>query len=302
VLLATGDAYWGLCSKTGNAFHPIPGVCATPQRWTMGWQPDYPGEARNYAKYVLSHQPAGGAKIGILYQNDAYGQNYLAGFVKGLGSHTNQIVDEEKYNFGDSAQVVGGHIGALKAHQANVVLLFSTPTATIQSLATMGGVFHWTPLTLINNVSANRVFMLAAEQNGATPNGVISSTYIKSQTATPGDRAMTLAKRIIQASGNSDLKAAFKAGDNNLVYGLAVAWTFVDALKHAGSNPTRASFMHAIRNLNESQKGKNPFVFPGMYVRTSAKQTFPMNQLQLEKWSGSKHDWKTVGSVFTSGY
>ena len=51
----------------------------------MGWQPDYPGEAKLYAKYILKHKP--NAKIGVLYQNDAYGKNYLAGLKTGLGSH-----------------------------------------------------------------------------------------------------------------------------------------------------------------------------------------------------------------------
>jgi branched-chain amino acid transport system substrate-binding protein len=302
VLLATGDAYWGQCSEHGKAFKPIAGVCTKPKPWTEGWQPDYPGEAQFYAKYVLAHPPSGAAKIGILYQNDAYGLNYRDSFVKALGSHKSDIVDQEAYNFGDSAQVVGGHVGALEAHGANTVLLFSTPTASVQALATMGGVLHWSPLTLLNNVSANRVFLLAAEQNGATPAGVLSSTYIKSQTVTPKDAAMKLAKQIIYATKDSGLKHQFDIGDSNLVYGLAVAWTFVDALKHAGKTPTRASLMHALRTLNESGKNKNPFVYPGMSVKTSSKNTFPMQQLQLQKWNGSTHDWKTIGGVFTSGH
>ena len=115
---------------------------------------------------------------------------------------------------------------------------------------------------------------------------------------------MKLAKRRSSTrTGNAGLKHEFDIGDNNLVYGLAVAWTFVDALKHAGTNPTRASFMHALRTLNESGKNKNPFVYPGMIVKTSRQRTFPMEQLILEKWSGSRrHDWKTFGGVLNSGH
>ena len=82
---------------------------------------------------------------------------------------------------------------------------------------------------------------------------------------------------------------------------LAVAWTFVDALKHAGKNPTRASLMSALRNLNETGKNANPFVASGMAVKTSSKRTFPMQQLQFEKWSGSTHDWKLFGGVLSVG-
>src|SRR3954451_21762218 len=71
VLLATGDAYWGKC-----VHRACRGAGSTsPKPWTMGWPPEYPGEARLYAKYILQHKP--NAKIGVLYQDHAYGKNYL---------------------------------------------------------------------------------------------------------------------------------------------------------------------------------------------------------------------------------
>ena len=95
VLLATGDAYWGNC-----VHHACQGSA---KPWTMGWQPDYPGEAKLYAKYILKHKP--NAKIGVLYQNDAYGKNYLTGLKTGLGTHANEIVDAQSYNVTDSGPV-----------------------------------------------------------------------------------------------------------------------------------------------------------------------------------------------------
>ncbi len=207
VLLATGDSYWGTCTATGSAFRAKP-YCSKPKPWTMGWQPTYPGEARLYAKYIIAHKPT--AHIGVLRQDDAYGQNYLDAFTKALGSHKHQIVDVEQYNVTDSAAVVGGHVAALKAHGADTVALFSTPSASVTALATMGGALHWTPLTFLNNVSANRIFLLSAEGHGATPNGVISSSYIKSQTVTPGDSGMQLAKQIIYATGDGTLIGPFR--------------------------------------------------------------------------------------------
>jgi branched-chain amino acid transport system substrate-binding protein len=298
VLLATGDAYWGDCVyKT----HPF---CSTTKPWTEGWQPDYPSEARLYAKYILKHKP--GAQIGILYQNDSYGKNYLAGFKKGLGSkHQNMIVDAENYNVTDSSQVIQGHVVSIRAHGADTFVIFATPSAAITSLATESGI-SWSPLTILNNVSANRVFMLIAEQHNAQLNGVVSTTYIPSQTAQASLPGMKLAKKIIYATGNSDLKNSFDEGDNNLVYGLAVAWTFVDALKHSGKHPTRKSLMHALRNLKEIKANKNPFVYPGMSVLTSKTRTFPMEQLIIQKWAGQTQqapgDWKTSGKIFNSGH
>jgi branched-chain amino acid transport system substrate-binding protein len=292
VLLATGDAYWGNC---------VHHVCqGTTKPWTMGWQPDYPGEAKLYAKYILKHQK--NAKIGVLYQNDAYGKNLLTGLKTGLGGHANEIVDAQPYSVTDSAQVVGGHVVHIAGSGANVFVVFGTPGGAIAALATEGQIPGWHPLTFNNNVSANRIFMQLAAQNGASPNGVISTTYVASQTTQPRLPGMKLAKKIIHKYAPA-LDGQFAAGDSNLVYGLGVAWTFWDALKHAGKNPTRASLMKAMRTLNESKKNKNPFVYPGMVVKTSKKRTFPMEQLIFEKWAGGAGgDWKTFGKVLHSGH
>jgi branched-chain amino acid transport system substrate-binding protein len=293
VLLATGDAYWGKC-----VHRACPGAGSTsPKPWTMGWQPDYPGEARLYAKYILKHKP--NAKIGVLYQDDAYGKNYLNGLKSGLGSHKSQIVDAQSYSVTDSGPVVGSHVVHIAGSGADVFVIFATPSAAIAALVTEGQIPSWHPLTFNNNVSANRIFMQLAASKGANPNGVISTAYTASQTAQPNLPGMKLAKRIIHKYAPA-LDDQFASGDGNLVYGLAVGWTFVDALKHAGKNPTRKSLMHALRTMNEKN---NPFIYPGMSVKTSKKDTFPMEQLIFEKWGGGAGgDWKTFGKVVNSGH
>jgi branched-chain amino acid transport system substrate-binding protein len=286
VLVATGDAYWGNC-----VHHACQG---STKPWTLGWQPDYPGEAKLYAKYILSHKK--NAKIGVLYQNDAYGKNYLAGLKTGLGAHASQIVDAESYNITDSAQVIGAHVLALRTHGADTFVIFATPTATIQALVarTLTG---WTSaLTLVNNVSANRLFELLAGQSGASLDGIISTTYVGSQTQQASLPGMKLAKSIIHTYAPA-LDDDFAQGDLNLVYGLGSAWTFVYALKHAGKNPTRASLMKALRTMNTS---KNPFLYPGISLQTSKKRTFPMEQLQMIKWSGGAGgDWHAFGKLLS---
>jgi branched-chain amino acid transport system substrate-binding protein len=286
VLVATGDAYWGNC-----VHHACQG---STKPWTIGWQPNYPGEAKLYAKYIVAHKP--NARIGVLYQNDAYGRNYLAGLKTGLGSHANQIVDAESYNLGDPAQVIGAHVLALRTHGADTFAIFATPTATIQALVarTLTG---WTSaLTFVNNVSANRLFELKAGQSGANLDGIISTTYVGSQTTQANLPGMKLAKSIIHKYQPA-LDADFATGDLNLVYGLGSAWTFVYALKHAGKNPTRASLMRALRTMKTS---KNPFVYPGITLQTSKKRTFPMEQLQMIKWSGGAGgDWHAFGKLLS---
>src|SRR5258708_6309505 len=61
--------------------------------WTMGWQPSYQTEARIYAKYVLANKPD--AKIGILYQNDDFGKDYLTGIKDILGDKAPKMIVAE---------------------------------------------------------------------------------------------------------------------------------------------------------------------------------------------------------------
>jgi branched-chain amino acid transport system substrate-binding protein len=285
VLVATGDAYWGNC-----VHHKCQG---STKPWTVGWQPDYPGEAKIYAHYILGHNSK--AKIGVLYQNDAYGKNYLGGLKSGLGSNANQIVDAESYSVGDSAQVIAAHVVKLRAAGADTFAIFATPTPTIQALVART-LIGWSPDTYVNNVSANRLFELAAAKNGASLNGIISSTYTASSTTQANLPGMKLAKQIIHQYAPA-LDQSLAAGDGNIVYGLASAWTFADALKHAGKNLTRAGLMHALRNMKETN---NPFIYPGMTVQTSKKRTFPMEQLKLIKWSGGAGgDWHAFGKIYS---
>src|SRR4029077_5576182 len=79
----------------------------------IGGQPPYQGEARIYAKDVLANHP--NAKIGVLYQNDDYGQDYLKGLSDGLGSNASMIVDKESYDVPAAASSIASQLSKLKA-------------------------------------------------------------------------------------------------------------------------------------------------------------------------------------------
>ncbi|HEY3962855.1 MAG TPA: ABC transporter substrate-binding protein, partial [Gaiellaceae bacterium] len=159
VLVATGDSYWGAQYKK----YP----------WTIGFQPDYPGESRIYGQFIASKVPQ--AKIGVLMQDDAYGQNYYNGLVAGLGDSKSKIVDVEKY---DATQTdVSQQVVKLKAAGANVFALFALPTQTITALVVATKI-GWHPTTFINNVSASPLFMALAQKSGANVQGDITATYV----------------------------------------------------------------------------------------------------------------------------
>jgi len=272
VLIATGDSYWGAQYKK----YP----------WTIGYQPDYPGEGKIYGRYINSK--VRGAKIGVLMQNDAYGKNYLAGLRAGLGKGKSKIVRVEPFDA--LAPDVTQQVVALKSSGANVFVDFATPSPSIKALITATKI-GWKPsLTFVNNVSASPAFMQTAEKLGASINGAISTAYLKTATD-PGqarDPGIKLYKSI--------MKQYYSKGnplDDNNIYGMSVAWTMAHALQLAGNPPTRKGLLFALTHLRTA---KDPFLYKGIVLKTSPGDHFPIEQQILTRWQGDR--WHPFGKLF----
>ena len=251
--------------------------------YTIGWQPPYQGEARIYAKDVLANHPS--AKIGVLYQNDDYGQDYLKGLTDGLGSSASMIVDKEPYDV--TAADTAAQLVKLKAHGADTVFLFTTPGFTIKSLVIITKL-GWSPAIYLNSVSNPAVYMGIAASAGAALKNMTSVGYIKDPTDPQwaSDAGMKLYKTVIANCSTCNVNDGFN------IYGVAVAYTMVDVLKQAGSNLTRANVMSiAGSNLNET----NPFLLPGVVVKTTSTDHYPITQEQVITWSANA--WHLQGSL-----
>src|SRR5258705_4052305 len=198
VQLATGDSYWGFSYKK----YP----------WTTGWQPDYPGEGKIYGRYSVANMP--NAKIGVLYQNDAVGKNYSAVLRSVLWAKKGNIVSAQSYDVTQTS--LAQQILALKSKGADTLVVFATPSPTITALVTAAKV-GWAPTaTFIGNVSANRLFLLAAAAAGASVDGVISTTYLSSSTTQTSLPGVKLATSIINQYAPS-LAPSFQPGDANVM-------------------------------------------------------------------------------------
>ena len=149
VLLATGDSYWGF---SGAKKYP----------WTMGWQPDYPGEAKLYGKYIAQNMPT--AKIGVLFQNDAYGKNYYAGLRVGLGAKKSNIVSAQSYDATHDERRAAGPRAEGRGRDVFVVFA-RRRRPSVRSSRRRRSAGRPTA-TFINNVSANPVFLMIAAANG----------------------------------------------------------------------------------------------------------------------------------------
>jgi branched-chain amino acid transport system substrate-binding protein len=252
--------------------------------YSIGWQPPYQGEARIYAKDILANHAS--AKIGVLYQNDDYGQDYLKGLKDGLGSNASMIVDSESYDVTAASTV--SQMVKLKASGADTLFLFTTPGFTIPALVTVT-TLGWAPAIYLNSVSSPQVYMGIAKANGAALKNVTSVGYIKDPTDPQwaSDAGMQLYKTVIANCTTCNVSDGFN------IYGVAVAWTMVDVLKQAGSNMTRANVANiATSGLNETN---NPFLLPGVVVKTTSSDHFPITQEQVITWNGT--GWTLQGSL-----
>jgi len=246
--------------------------------WTLGWQPDYEAEGSTYGKYVVKNLAS--AKIGVLYQNDDYGTDYLRGFKAGLGSHQSQIVTAQPYDL-SATTPPAVQMAKIKASGADTLVLFATPTPTIQAYV-IGTKLGYKPAHVItNSVSATDAFLTIAENSGSNiVEGSISVGYAL-------DPANPIYNKLAGMKLYRAIMAKYapgkNAGDGLYLYGVAKAWNVVQLLQRSGKNPTRAALMKAARNMTftPGKKNANPFLLPGVSIFTHGKFQYPISQTEL---------------------
>ena len=254
--------------------------------WTIGYQPNYRAEGTIYGRYVAKTTPK--ARIGVLYQNDDYGKDLLAGLRNGLAKKAGLIKSRQSYDVTDSD--VQSQIAKLKSARVNTLMVFATPLFAIQSYV-YAHKFGWRPKVYVNAVSsaANIMGIASAGAGKKQTEGSISIVFLKDPTDAhwKKDPGVKLYRSIMKR---------YKGGNPNdvyAVYGMSAAHTFVAALKKAGRNVTRQGIMKAATSLNVKN---DPFLLPGMAVRTTAKDHFPLDQAKLQRYHNGH--WASFGGLF----
>ncbi len=255
--------------------------------YTFGWQPVYQGESLIYAQYILKNTP--NAKIGVIYQNDDYGQDYLDGLTKGLGARASEmIVDKESNDVG--APDLNSQILKLKNAGADTLFIFETPSPAIKALvsAFQNG---WHPTMYLNSVAAPIPYVQAAQKaagDAAAVNGIVSVVYLKDSVdpAQANDAGIQLFKQIM-----AKYYPDGKVEDGFNVYGMATAYSFVEVLKKAGPNLTRQA---VINQLNALDQTDNPFVYPGIPIRNAANDHYSITQEYLAKYSTDVNNYQPI--------
>jgi branched-chain amino acid transport system substrate-binding protein len=250
--------------------------------WTVGWQPTYRDEALAYAKYIRASHPD--AKVGVLFQNDDLGKDYLKALEEGLGGG-DRIVARAPYE--TTSPTIDTQILTLKSSGADVVLVAATPKFAAQAIRKIGEI-GWKPVTIISNVSASISGVLEpAGRDNST--GVISSQYLKDSTD-PGLKDDAGYKEWL-AFMDKYLPDANKADWLN-VYGYTIAQTLVATLKAAGNDLTRANVMKQATSLRDLRL---PMLINGTAVNNSPEHFTPMTVLQLIRFDGTR--WVGFGEL-----
>ena len=252
--------------------------------WTMGWQPNYQSEARVYAQHILKTKPD--AKIGVLFQNDDYGKDYLKGFRDGLGDKARaMIVAEVSYEVSDPT--VDSQIVQLQASGANVFFNITTPKFAAQAIRKAYDI-GWKPVHYLNNVS-NSVGSVLTPAGLEKSVGIITSAYLKDATD------QRWANDTAIAQWREFMKKYYPDGnqaDVFNVYGYTVGTTLAQVLKQCGDNLTRENVMKQAASM----KGfRVETLLPGISITTSADDYAPIESVQLERCNGKQ--WELFGEV-----
>jgi branched-chain amino acid transport system substrate-binding protein len=241
----------------------------------MGWQPSYRHEARIYARYLMKEKP--GAKVCVLYQNDDFGKDYLAGLQDELKDQYGKvIVTTATYEVTDPT--VDSQVVTLQASGCDALITVATPkfaAGIIRKVFDIG----WKPLHIMTNVSVSLAAVLKpAGLDKST--GIITGAYLKD----PND------PKLANDPGMTDYRAFVKQylpdldpTDVNIVYGYAVSMTLAKVLTQCGNDLSRENIMKQAASLTRFVV---PVATPGIEINTGAADYRPFSQIQLARFNG----------------
>jgi branched-chain amino acid transport system substrate-binding protein len=254
--------------------------------WTIAFNPNYQSEGRIYAKYILQNYPD--AKIGIFYQNDDLGRDYIAGLKTGLGDKAaTMIVGEASYELSDPT--IDSQIVKLKSLGADLLYDASTPRFAAQAIKKVADL-GWKPVHILD-INASPVSATLKPAGLDISKGIISTNYGKD----PGDP---------QWKDDPGLKGYFAFMDKyypegdklNTVntYGYSTAELLVHILHQCGDNLTRENIMRQATSLKNFTAS---LALPGMTISTSPTDYRINKQMQMMKFNGER--WELFGPIIS---
>jgi len=253
--------------------------------WSIGFQPSYQAETAVYAKYLLDKMPD--AKVALFYQNDDAGKDYGNGFKKGLGPDNvaRMVVSEATYEATDPT--IDSQIVKLKTSGANVLFMHAIPKQAAQAIRKIGEI-GWKPDIFFLAATSTSVSSVLKPAGFDNAKGIISSYFLKD----PNDPQWQNDKSV--QDWQAFMKAYFPDGnlqDQLIVYGYTVAQATVQVFKQCGDDLTHENIMKQAANMDIAL----PMMLPGIKVKTSLTDYFPVQAMRLQRFNGEV--WELFGET-----
>jgi branched-chain amino acid transport system substrate-binding protein len=253
--------------------------------YSIGFQASYQAETAVYAKYVLTKKPD--AKIALFYQNDDAGKDYGNGFKKGLGPDNvkKMVVAEATYESTDPT--IDSQIVKLKASGADVLFMHAIPKQAAQAIRKIGEI-GWKPDMFFLAATSTSITSVLKPAGFDHSKGIISSYSFKD----PNDPQWQKDKDVQDWA--EFMKKYFPDGniqDQLIVYGYVVAEATVQVLRQCGDTLTGENIMKQAASLDIAL----PMMLPGIKLKTSPTDYFPVEAMRLERFNGEA--WELFGDV-----
>jgi ABC-type branched-subunit amino acid transport system substrate-binding protein len=251
--------------------------------WTFGFNPSYFVEGRIYGQYILREHPD--ARIGVLYQNDDLGKDYLNGLKAGLGDKAaKMVVAEVSYELSDPT--IDSQILKIRDAGADLIFSASTPNQAIKKIAELG----WHPVQIVD-INANSVGAVLKPAGLEAAKGIVSVGYVKDP-SDPDSKNDPGMQRYL-----AFMEKYYSDGDRESslnVYGYITAQLLVQVLTQCGDDLTRENVLKQASHLD---KVELDLLLPGITVTTSPTDYRVNKQLQMVRFDGER--WRPFGPIVT---
>jgi len=251
--------------------------------WTIGLQPNYRAEARVYAAYIVKQHP--NAKIGILYQNDDFGRDYILGLKDVLrDKYDRMVIASTPYE--TSTPTVDSQVVAIKTANPDIFLNLATPKFAAQAIKKIAEL-NWHPVHIVTNISVSvgAVLEPAGLDNAK---GILSAGFQMDVTDPQWDgypgmqRFRAFMARYYPEANHSESGPMIAFNASNAL---------VEVLKRCGDNFTRDNVMKVVTNLDFEIDS----LIPGIRVKTSQTDFYPIEQVQMMRFTGER--WQPFGPI-----
>jgi branched-chain amino acid transport system substrate-binding protein len=253
--------------------------------WSVPMYPGFEMEGKTFGQYILKHKPD--AKVGVLYQNDDYGKDFLTGLKAALGDKA-KIVAEVAYEI--TEPTIDSQIVRLKDSGADTLLYFSTPKFTAQGLRKVKET-NWAPLQFLASPT-NSVKTVLEPAGFDNAQGIITTQFTK-QAGDPAWANDPEVKEYVEFM--KKWVPNDNPGDFVALSGYIIAQGIAQAIKQCGDDLTRENILKQATTMRGAHF---KMMLPGIQLNTTPEDYAPYQSLRMAKFEGSS--WKLIDEAGTS--